>query len=53
MQTMIDSFRHYISCFRVGGNEEGGVLLAYRTKEASDVKKMSVLEETYQMGKDV
>lgn len=53
MQTMIDSFRHYISCFRAGGNEEGGILFAYDTNGSSDVKTMSVLEEAYQMGKEV
>lgn len=53
MQTMIDSFRQYISCFRAGGNEEGGILFAYGTDEPSDVKKMSVLEEVYQIGKMV
>ena len=51
MQTMIDSFRQYISCFRAGGNEEGGILFAYGTNGASDVKTMSVLETAYQMGK--
>lgn len=53
MQTMIDSFRQYISCFRAGGNEEGGILFAYGTNGPSDVKTMSVLEEAYQMGKNV
>lgn len=51
MQTMIDSFREYISCFRTGGNEEGGILFAYGTNGPSDVKTMSVLEEAYQMGR--
>lgn len=53
MQTMIDSFREYISCFRAGGNQEGGILFAYGTNGPSDVKTMSVLEEAYQMGKMV
>lgn len=53
MQTMIDSFRQYISCFRAGGNEEGGILFAYGTNGPEDVKNMSVLEEAYQMGKTV
>lgn len=52
MQTMIDSFRQYISCFRAGGNEEGGILFAYGTNGPSDVKTMSALEEAYQMGKE-
>ena len=51
MQTMIDSFRQYISCFRAGENEEGGILFAYGTNTPSDVKTMPVLEEAYQMGK--
>lgn len=53
MQTMIDNFRQYISCFRAGGNEEGGILFTYSTNGPSDVRKMSVLEEAYQMGKTV
>lgn len=53
MQTMIDSFRQYISCFRAGGNEEGGILFEYGTNGPSDVKEMPVLEENYQMGKAV
>ena len=51
MQTMIDSFRQYISCFRAGENEEGGILFAYGTNTPSDVKTMPVLEEAYRMGK--
>lgn len=53
MQTMIDSFRQYISCFRAGGNEEGGILFAYGTNGPSDVKTMPVLKDVYQMGKTV
>ena len=52
MQTMIDSFHQYISCFRAGGNREGGILFAYGTNGPSDVSTMSVLEEAYQMGKN-
>ena len=51
MQTMINSFREYISCFPAGGIEEGGILFAYSTNGPSDVKNMPVLEEAYQMGK--
>lgn len=53
MHTMIDSFRQYISCFRAGGNEEGGILFAYGTNAPSDVKEMPVMDEAYQMGKMV
>lgn len=53
MQTMINSFRQYISCFGAGGNEESGILFAYGTNGPSDVKTMSVLEEAYQMGKSI
>lgn len=53
MQTMIDSFRHYIGCFRAGGNEEGGILFAYGTLQPSDVKTMPVLEEVYQLGEEI
>lgn len=51
MQTMIDSFRQYISCFEAEGNEEGGIFFAYDTREPSDVKTMPVLEEVYRAGK--
>lgn len=50
MQTMIDSFRQYVSCFTAGGNEEGGILFAYGTNGPTDVKEMSVLEEAYRTG---
>lgn len=53
MQTMTDSFRKYISCFRAGGNEEGKILFAYGTNESSDVKEMSILEDAFQLGKNV
>ena len=53
MQTMINSFHQYISCFRAGENEEGGILFAYGTNGSSDIKTMSVLEGAYQMGKEV
>ena len=53
MQTMIDSFCQYLSCFRAGGNEERGILFAYGTNGPLDVKEMPVLEKAYQMGKDV
>ena len=53
MQTMIDSFRQYISCFTAGGNKEGGILFAYGTNGPFDVKEMPVLQEAYQMGKSI
>lgn len=53
MQTMIESFRQYVACFGVSGNEEGGILFACGTDGPSDVKKMPVIEDAYKMGKDV
>lgn len=53
MQTMIDSFKQYVSCFRAGGNEIGGILFAYGTNGADDVKTMAVLEDALQMGENV
>lgn len=53
MKTMIDSFRLYLSCFRAGGIEEGGILFAYGTNGPSDAKEMPVLKEAYEMGKNV
>lgn len=53
MQTMIDSFRQYVSCFRAGGNEEGCVMFAYGTNGPSDVKTMPILEKAFQLGKNI
>lgn len=47
---MTDSFEQYVSCFRAGSNETGGMLFAYGTNGPADVKDMPVLEEAYQMG---
>lgn len=51
MQTMIDSFRQYISCFRAGGNEEGGIFFAYGTNGPSDAKTMDILDDVYKEGR--
>lgn len=51
MQTMIDSFRQYISCFRAGGNEEGKIFFAYGTNGPSDVKTMDILDDVYKEGR--
>lgn len=53
MQTMIDSFRQYVSCFRAGGNKEGGYLFACGTGAPGDVKEMPVLEKAYRMGNEL
>ncbi len=53
MQTMIDSFRQYISCFTAGGNEEGGIMFAYGTNAPADVKSMSVLDEAYRLEREM
>lgn len=53
MQTMINSFSQYVSCFAEKRNKEAGIIFAYGTNEPSDVKIMSVLDEAYQMGKAV
>lgn len=50
MHTMIDSFKQYVSCFRAGGNEIGGILFAYGTNGVDDVKRMPTLDEAYKMG---
>lgn len=50
MQTMTDSFRQYVSCFRAGENEEGGIIFAYGTNGPSDVKTMSALKDAYKAG---
>ena len=53
MQTMIDSFRLYVSCFMEKGNEEAGIIFAYGTNKPSDVQSMTVLDDVYNMGKAV
>ena len=53
MQTMIDSFEQYVSCFRAGGNKVGKIVFAYGTNKPQDVKNMKVLEEVYELGKAV
>lgn len=53
MQTMIDSFRQYIACFRAGGNTEGGLLLACGTNRPGQVKEMPIMEQALQMGRNI
>ncbi|MFQ9087304.1 MAG: flavodoxin family protein [Roseburia sp.] len=53
MQTMINGFREYVSCFEEGGSKEGGILFAYDTREPGDVNGMQVLEKAYEMGKTI
>jgi multimeric flavodoxin WrbA len=51
MTTMIDSFRKYISCFRAGGNQEGGYVFGYGTDKPGEVVGTPDMEQAYKMGK--
>lgn len=52
MATMIDSFRKYIACFRVGGNREGGYIFGYSTSAPGDVVGTPAMERAYSMGQE-
>jgi Multimeric flavodoxin WrbA len=53
MTTMIDSFHKYISCFRAGGNQEGGYVFGYGTNKPGDVVGTPAMEQAYLMGRKV
>jgi len=53
METMIDSFRKYISCFRGEGNREGGYVFGYGTDKPGDVEGTEAMESAYKMGLSV
>lgn len=55
MDTMIDSFRKYISCFQGEGkgNKEGGYVFGYATDKVGDVVGTPAMAEAYEMGKDI
>jgi hypothetical protein len=53
MTTMIDSFRKYIGCFRMGGNREGGYVFGYGTDKPGDVAGTPSMEQAYLMGRQV
>ncbi|MDR1641220.1 MAG: flavodoxin family protein [Clostridiales bacterium] len=53
MTAMIDCFRKYIGCFRVGGNREGGYVFGYGANKSGDVLGTPAMEQAYEMGKGV
>lgn len=53
MQTMIDCFRQYISCFRAGGNQEGGYVIGYGANLPKDVVGTPAMEQAYTMGRKI
>lgn len=53
MQTMITSFRQYISCFRGEGNAEGGYVIGYSTNMPGDVKDSPAMSRAYEMGRNL
>lgn len=50
MKTMIDSFKLYVSCFRAGGNKEGGYVFGYGTNKQGDVKNTDAMKQSYELG---
>lgn len=53
MQTMIDSYRQYISCFRGEGNENGGYVIGCGTNLPGDVVKSSAMRKSYELGLNI
>ena len=53
METMIDSFRKFISCFRGEGNKEGGFVFGYGTDKTGDVDNTPAMKKTYEMGNNI
>lgn len=50
METMINSFNQYISCFRAEGNKNGGYLFGCGTNAPGDVKGTEAITKAYNMG---
>lgn len=53
MTIMIDSFTHYVSCFRKGGNIVGGYLFALGTSDILNLKDSKVIEDAYKLGLEI
>lgn len=53
MQTMLASFRQYISCFRGEGNAEGGHVIGYGTNRPGDAKNSTAMSQAYEMGRNI
>lgn len=53
METMLDSYHQYISCFRGAGNKDAGYLMAYGMNIPADVRDTDYLQQAYDMGKKI
>jgi multimeric flavodoxin WrbA len=53
MDTMLDSFRKYIDCFRAGGNREGGYVFGYGADKPGDIAGTPAMERAHTMGREV
>lgn len=53
MQTMLDSYHQYISCFRGEDNEDGGYVIGCGTNMPGDVVKSPAMQEAYRLGFEV
>lgn len=53
MQTMLDSFTQYVSCFQGEGNRLGGHLFGCDTRDVHDIAGRPVLEQAYRLGKEL
>ena len=52
-QPVLDSFRNYLSCFRAGGNTEGGFVFAFGTVNLNDAKDNEAVNQAFSMGENV
>lgn len=53
MQTMLDSFTQYVSCFQGEGNRIGGHLFGCDTRARDDIAGRPVLTQAYELGKNL
>lgn len=53
MELMVESFRSYIGCFRIGGNEEGGHVFGTGTNKPGDVIGTEAMTNAYEMGTEI
>lgn len=53
MKLMLESFRSYIGCFRVGGNKEGGYVFGLGTNAPGDVAGSEAMKKAYRLGSEL
>lgn len=52
-EPVLEAFRKYISCFRAGGNQEGGYVFAFNTINKKDVEGSDAIQTAFQMGENI